>query len=193
MAGVILLWWPLFARVVLMFAQIQRVKALIGGVGVGAVLASACGLTSTSSVTNSISSTIVSTTTTLPKVKLTNFGASLPNWNSSHTPDPNNSSGYWPRLPDGRDTYSSLKVQNGVVLGFTFALYPSIPSNLATVLVRDFMPPTEVVISTIRGNACKVYNFAKFSGHNPYAALIYDVQGSVKSIIFGVDTLPSGC
>lgn len=166
---------------------------LVGCLGVGSLLLSACGFSSNSTVTTSASSTVVSTTTTLPRAKLINFGATLQAWNFSHTPDPNNSSGYWPRLPDGRDTYSSLNVQDGVVLGFTFALSPSIPSDLATVLVKNFMPPTEVVTSTVKGTTCEVFNFAEFGGHNPYAALIFDEQGSVKSIIFGVDTLPSGC
>lgn len=193
MVSGILLRRPFFAWVVLMYADIKRGAALVGGAGVGTLLLSACGFSSNSTVTTSVSSTVVSTTTTVPISKLINFGATLQNWNSSHTLDPNNPSGYWPRLPDGRDTYSSLIVQDGVVLGYIFALFPSISTNLATVLVKNFMPPTEVATSTLRGSACEVYNFAKFGGHNPYAALIFDGQGSVKSIIFGVDTLPSGC
>lgn len=156
-------------------------------------LLASCGFTSNATVATSVSSTLISTTTTLPAVTLTNFGATIQRWNLSHTPDPSAPSNYWPRLSDGRDTYSSLNVQDGVVLGFTLALYPSISPGSAQVLAKNLMPPTESVVSTTHGSACETYHFSKFNGHSPFASLVFDGNGGVKSIIFGVDTTTIGC
>ncbi|MDA8278284.1 MAG: hypothetical protein M0Z45_08860 [Actinomycetota bacterium] len=160
---------------------------------ISAAVLAACGFSSSSTVASSVSSTAVTTSTTLPNVKLSNFGATIQSWNLSHTLDPNNPNGYWPRLSDGRDTYSALNIQDGVVLGFTFALTPSIPLKLASALARDFMPPSTVVVATKKGALCTVEKFSKFLGHDPYAAFILDSTGNVKSILFGVDNVPSGC
>ena len=160
---------------------------------ISAVVLSACGISSSSTVVSSASSTVVTTSTTLPNVKLSNFGATIQSWNLSHTLDPNNPNGYWPRLSDGRDTYSALDVQDGVVLGFAFALTPSIPLKLASALARDFMPPTAVVVATKKGAMCTVDYFSNFLGHDPYAAFILDSTGKVKSILFGVDNVSSIC
>ncbi|MDA8196432.1 MAG: hypothetical protein M0019_04345 [Actinomycetota bacterium] len=154
---------------------------------------SSCGLATHSVSVTSVSSTVISTTTTLPKVKITNFGATIANWNQAHTPDPNSPSNYWPRLSDGRDTYSNLIIEGGLVLGFTFAINPSIPSGAAETLAKNFMPSSESVVSSSTSSACHILNFSQLDGHKPFAALVFDGSGGVKSIIFGVDSYPSGC
>jgi len=78
---------------------------------------------------------------------LVDWGATLREWNLNHHPDPLAVShdGYWPRLANGEDTYSDVRVVRGHVLYYTLELYPAETLGVAVKRMLDELPPdTEV-------------------------------------------------
>lgn len=78
---------------------------------------------------------------------LTAWGATTGAWAANHEADPGRPGGWWPRLPDNRDTYQSLDVVAGRVLGYTLALYPSgSEADARTRLANDLPIDATVVV-----------------------------------------------
>ncbi|CAG4933216.1 unnamed protein product [Acidithrix sp. C25] len=136
-----------------------------------------------------VTSMISSTTVTFPVV-LNNWGATMAIWDQNHTVDPRAPSAFWPRLSDGRDTYTSLIVESGVVVGFTFALYPSISLALAKGLALSLLPLSEKQISTAKSASCLEVSYSRFDHMIPVAFFVFDPSMDIKTVIFSVDTRP---
>lgn len=77
---------------------------------------------------------------------LTAWGATTASWADNHEPDPGRSGGWWPRLPDNRDTYQSLDVVGGRVVGYTLALYPSVSEAEARTRLANDLPIDATVV-----------------------------------------------
>lgn len=91
-------------------------------------------------VTTSAPTTTTTTTAPPDLAYLTAYGATTQAWAANHEHDPSNSTGWWPGLPDGRDTYTSLKVAGGRVVGYTLALYPAEASGDAKARLASDLP-----------------------------------------------------
>lgn len=124
-----------------------------------------------------------------------NYGATIGQWNANHTEDPVSSGNFWPRLSDGRDTYSNLKTLNGTVVGFTYALDPSLPIGLARALALSLLPSGSSIYKTLNSTYCEQVIYSAVDGRRPLALFMLDGTDLVKSIIFSVDnqTGPSVC
>jgi len=78
---------------------------------------------------------------------LTAWGASPGQWNANHTPDPGSRADYWPKLPDGLDTYTNLQVVGGRVVGYVLNLYPSVALADAKSRLANDLPLDTAVVS----------------------------------------------
>ena len=124
-----------FAISPLLLAAVAGAGSLLGACG-GAGSGAAAGGTSTTTpptttpptTSSSLRPTATSVATTAPGGLdfLTAWGATQDQWNANHTPDPGASSDYWPKLPDGLDTYTDLRLAAGRVVGYVLNLYPSV-------------------------------------------------------------------
>ncbi len=61
-------------------------------------------------------------------------------WATWHHHDPT-AVGYWPRLANGVDTYTSVGFVRGRALRYTENLYPPVPVAIALSVVADDLPP----------------------------------------------------
>ncbi len=138
-----------------------------------------------------VATSIITTTTTAPTLPqvANNFGASAAQWNSDHTADPRAPGNYWPKLGDGRDTYSNLSYSSsGVVIGFTYALYPALPLQLAESLAISLLPSGSTQIQVLPSSSCLEIIYSSLPGLKPIASFLLGPSDMVKSIIFSVDT-----
>ncbi len=71
---------------------------------------------------------------------LSAFGATAAAWAANHTLDPRGTGGYWPRLPDGEDTYTGLVLAGGRVVGYSEHLDPTLGESAATAVALDELP-----------------------------------------------------
>ncbi|HZT64535.1 MAG TPA: hypothetical protein VFA11_01980 [Acidimicrobiales bacterium] len=81
--------------------------------------------TSSTTAPTSTSAPTSSSTTAPGTVALTAWGATLPEWNNNHTADPSSPGSYWPRLPDGLDSYTSLGLVGGRVIHYVLNFDPA--------------------------------------------------------------------
>jgi hypothetical protein len=104
-------------------------------------LSSGSGASSRSTTTRPARSTTPSTsTTTSPSLGyLTGYGATQAVWYQGHTADPDGG-GFYPRLGNGDDTYTSVQFVNGRALYYTENLYPAVPLDQAMASVGDELP-----------------------------------------------------
>jgi hypothetical protein len=84
-------------------------------------------------------STTSTTSTTAPLGYLTGYGATEADWYQSHTPDPDGG-GFYPRLANGSDTYTSVQFVNGRALSYVENFYPPAPLDQALASVGDELP-----------------------------------------------------
>ncbi|MGH9132210.1 MAG: hypothetical protein ACRDWV_11210 [Acidimicrobiales bacterium] len=82
-----------------------------------------------------------------PPDLLSGYGATRAAWATGHQLDPSGT-GFWPRLADGDDTYTSVSFVRGRALSYTEHLYPAISEAEALKVVNDEMPPDVKVIGT---------------------------------------------
>lgn len=85
------------------------------------------------------------TTVPAPVDLLSGFGATEAEWAAGHTVDPNGT-GYWPRLANGLDTYTSVRFIRGRALRYTENLYPPLPAASALHVIGDELPPDAHVV-----------------------------------------------
>ena len=124
---------------------------------------------------------------TLPQAA-NDYGATMAQWENNHTSDPQSPSNYWPKLSDGRDTYSQLQVaQNGLVDGFTYALYPAIALDLAESLALSLLPSGTGQSQVHTQGSCTQIVYSTFKDLVPQATFVSGGQNLVKSIIFSVE------
>lgn len=76
---------------------------------------------------------------------LSGYGATRSQWAAGHTMDPNHT-GYWPRLANGLDTYTSVRFIRGRALSYTENLLPALPAADALHVVGDELPPDAHVV-----------------------------------------------
>jgi hypothetical protein len=105
------------------------------------------GPTTTSTAPSTSTSTSTSTTVAPDIGFLTAWGASSVAWNQNHTPDPSRPGGFWPVLPDGRDTYTHLQLLGGRVVGYVLALDPSMAAPDARSRLANDLPLDATVSS----------------------------------------------
>ena len=86
---------------------------------------------------------------------LTAYGATVAGFNANHQTDPGRSGGYWPRLPDGRDTYASLQIAGGRVVGYTLALDPAMSASDARDRLANDLPLDAKVTGDRRLAGCE--------------------------------------
>lgn len=98
----------------------------------------------TSSTTSSSAGPAPTTASTSPGY-LTGYGATQAVWYQGHTPDPDGG-GFFPRLANGKDTYTSVKFVNGRALFYTENLYPPAPLDQALASVSDELPFDATVV-----------------------------------------------
>ena len=131
--------------------SLRRPAGAAGAWVLAAVLLSSCGSAtpgaagSRSPTTTSAPSTTAAPTTSTTAgdggaAFLTAWGATVAAWAANHQPDPGRAGGWWPRLPDNRDTYQSLDVVGGRVVGYTLALDPSVSSAEAQTRLANDLP-----------------------------------------------------
>ncbi len=75
-----------------------------------------------------------------PADLLSGFGATEAGWASGHELDPDGR-GYWPRLANGLDTYTSVQFVRGRALRYTENLFPAMPVSGALHVIGDELPP----------------------------------------------------
>lgn len=153
-----------------------------GIAGGGSSTTISCGSVS-GNCSTSTSESSTTQTTGFP-VTTTAWGASISVWMANHTADPSGNGNYWPRLSDGRDTYSQVVVENGIVVSFVYALYPSIPLNLAESLALSLLPSSLVARSTTRVGICTIVTYSRYDALRPVATFVTSSSNSVSSIVF---------
>ena len=109
----------------------------------------------TTTVPPASTTTVASTVTSAPGLDfLTAWGATPDQWNANHTPDPGTPNDYWPKLPDGLDTYTNLVVTNGRVVGYVLNLYPGVAAADAKSRLANDLPLDATIASEHQLGGC---------------------------------------
>jgi hypothetical protein len=133
----------------------SRARTVLAAVWV-ALTASACTIlpaghppaqSSEAPVSRAPASTRAAPTTAPPTAVdlLSGFGATKAEWAAGHQMDPDGT-GYWPRLANGPDTYTSVQFLRGRALRYTENLYPAVPAASALHVIGDELPPDARVV-----------------------------------------------
>ena len=108
----------------------------------------ASGGTPTGSATTTTTRSPEATTSTTASTSLgylTGYGATQAVWDQSHSADPDGA-GFFPRLGNGDDTYTSVEFTNGRALSYIEHLYPPVPIDQALSSVGDELPFDATVV-----------------------------------------------
>ena len=106
------------------------------------------------SVTTSLSTATTTTSTPSGLAFLTAWGAGSDQWSANHTPDPATPASYWPRLPDGLDTYTNVQMVGGRVVAYVLNIYPNVSADDAKTRVANDLPLDTAVVTERRLPAC---------------------------------------
>lgn len=96
------------------------------------------------------------TTSTAPLLEqyLTGYAATVAAWGNSHTVDPDGT-GFWPRLPNGKDTYQDIRTAGGRVVSYTENFDPPSNPQEARASVMNELPTDAKVLQQAQGASCE--------------------------------------